>query len=218
MIKALIFDMDGTIVDNMGVHTAVWLKILAEEFNISMTRLEFQAASAGMTNPELLRLLADPEMPDTVVTKIARRKEAQYREQYAPVMEPLHGLLPLLRQARLAGVGLAVATAANQGNIDFVMNGLQMWEHFDVIVGADDVSRGKPHPDLFLLAAERLGVPPAHCLVFEDAMTGIEAGRRAGMAVVGIATSHSAEELAAQPGVSQAISDFTQFQLEDVLA
>lgn len=134
------------------------------------------------------------------------------------MMEPLAGLLPLLRQARQAGLALAVATAANQGNIDFVMNGLQMWDYFDVIVGADDVARGKPYPDLFLLAAERLDVPPAHCLVFEDALTGIEAGRRAGMPVVGVATSHSEAELAEQSGVRQTISDFTQFQLGDLLA
>jgi beta-phosphoglucomutase family hydrolase len=217
MIKALIFDMDGTIVDNMGVHTAVWLDILAG-FGVTMTRLEFQAATAGMTNPELLRLLVDPDMADDTVATIARRKEARYREQYAPSLEPLPGLLALLRQARQAGMALAVATAANKGNIDFVMNGLQMWDYFDVIVGADDVVRGKPHPDLFLLAAEQLGVPPAHCLVFEDAMTGIEASRRAGMSVIGVATSHSAAELAAQPGVCQTISDFTQLQFSDLLA
>lgn len=218
MIKALIFDMDGTIVDNMGVHTAVWLEILAEEFGVTMTRLEFQAATAGMTNPELLRLLVNPGMTDDDVAAIAQRKEAHYRERYAPILQPLSGLLPLLRQARQAGLALAVATAANQGNIDFVMNGLQMWDCFDAIVGADDVARGKPHPDLFLLAAERLGVPPEHCLVFEDALTGIEAGRRAGMAVVGVATSHSAAELAEQPGVRQTISDFTQLRFGDLLA
>lgn len=217
MIKALIFDMDGTIVDNMAVHTAVWLEILAE-FGVTMTRLEFQTATAGMTNPELLRLLVNPAMPDEEVATIAKRKEARYREQYAPIMAPLSGLLPLLRQARQAGVVLAVATAANQGNIDFVMNGLQMWDYFDAVVGADDVARGKPYPDLFLLAAERLSVPPAHCLVFEDAMTGIEAGRRAGMTVVGVATSHSEAELAEQPGVRQAISNFSQLRLDDLLA
>lgn len=217
MIKALIFDMDGTIVDNMGVHTAVWLEILAE-FGVTMTRLEFQSASAGMTNPELLRLLVDPTMTDETVATIAQRKEARYREEYASLMEPLAGLLPLLHQARQAGLALAVATAANQGNIDFVMNGLQMWDYFDAIVGADDVARGKPYPDLFLLAAERLDVPPAHCLVFEDALTGIEAGRRAGMPVVGVATTHSKAELAEQPGVRQTISDFTQLQLGDLLA
>jgi len=217
MIKALIFDMDGTIVDNMGVHSAVWLEILAE-FGVTETQLEFQAATAGMTNPELLRLLVNPAMTDDDVVTIAQRKEARYRERYAPILAPLPGLLPLLRQARQAGLALAVATAANQANIDFVMNGLQIWDYFDAIVGADDVARGKPHPDLFLLAAERLGVPPAHCLVFEDAMTGIEAGRRAGMSVVGGATSHSTAELAAQPGVGQTISDFTQLQLGDLLA
>ena len=217
MIKALIFDMDGTIVDNMGVHTAVWLDVLAK-FGVKITGSEFQATVAGMTNPETLRKLVNPEMTDAQAAEIARRKEERYREQYRDTMRPVKGLIPLLQEARRMGMRLAVATAAGNDNIDFVMNGLDLWDSFDAIVGADDVERGKPHPDLFLLAAERLGVSPEHCLVFEDALTGIEAARRAGMEAIAVTTSHNIDEVAHLPKVRQAIPDFTHVTVADFLS
>ncbi|GJM41617.1 MAG: beta-phosphoglucomutase [Ardenticatenaceae bacterium] len=216
MIKALIFDMDGTIVDNMAVHTAVWLEILAG-LGVTISGPQFQAAVAGKTNLETLRQLLNPSITEAEALEISYHKEVRYREQYRPIMQPMPGLLPLLQAARQANVPLAVATAAGQENIDFVMNGLQMWDSFDAIVGADDVARGKPHPDLFLLAAERLGVPPEQCLVFEDAIAGIEAGRRANMPVIAVASAHTPNELADLPGVRQVIKDFNQLQLSDLI-
>ena len=216
MIQALIFDMDGTLIDNMGVHITVWLEILAE-FGVKMSEMEFHTAVAGMTNLETLRKLVNPAITQAEADAIALRKESRYRERYRPFLQPVAGLLPFLQQARQAGVPLAVATAAGQENIKFVMNGLQLWDYFDAIVGADDVARGKPHPDLFLLAAERLGLPPEQCLVFEDSMSGIEAGRRAGMPVVVITTSHGPEELAHLPEVRQIIPDYTGLSISRLI-
>lgn len=214
MIKALIFDMDGTIVDNMAVHTAVWLEILAD-LGTNITASEFQATVAGRTNFETLRELVNPQMDAAEANEISLTKEARYRQRYAPFLQPMPGLLSLLKRARQADMKLAVATAAGTDNINFIMNGLKLWDQFDVVVGADDVERGKPHPDLFLLAAERLAMPPQNCLVFEDALTGIEAARRAGMAAIAVTTSHNINELAHLPQVRQAIPDFTQVSLAD---
>ena len=173
MIQALIFDMDGTIVDNMRVHTAVWLEVLAE-FGINMTPLQFQAATAGNTNGELLRKLIDPQMSEARVAEIAHEKETRYRERFRPFLQPVAGLEPLLQQAQQANVTLAVATAANQPNIQYVLDGLDLRRYFATVVGADDVKRGKPEPDLFLLVAARLGLSPEVCLVFEDSLAGLE--------------------------------------------
>jgi beta-phosphoglucomutase family hydrolase len=216
MIQALIFDMDGTIVDNMGVHTAVWLELFLE-YGLEMTPLEFQVATAGNTNSQLLRKLINAEMSDAEVEVIASKKENRYREQYRPLLQPLVGLEPLLQQARQANFKLAVATAANEPNIEFVLDGLNLRDYFDTVVGADDVSRGKPHPDLFLLAAERLKLPPEVCLVFEDSLAGLEAAHRAGMQAVAVTTSHTADEMLPLPSVQQAIADFTQFHLPDLM-
>lgn len=214
MIEALIFDMDGTIVDNMQVHTAVWLELLAD-YGITMTPLEFQAATAGNTNAQLLRTLIDPAMSDAEVRIIAHEKETRYRERFRPFLRPVAGLEPLLQQAQQANITLAVATAANQPNIEYVLDGLNLRHYFATVVGADDVARGKPEPDLFLLVAERLNLMPETCLVFEDSLAGLEAAHRAGMQAVAITTSHAPEEMVQRPSVRQAIADFTQFYLAE---
>lgn len=216
MIQALIFDMDGTIVDNMWVHTAVWLELLAE-YGVEMTPLQFQAATAGNTNTQLLRTLVNPAMSDDEVNAIASEKECRYRERFRPYLQPVAGLLPLLDQAQQANVPLAVATAANQPNIEYVLDGLQLRPYFEAVVGADDVAHGKPEPDLFLLAAQRLHLPPEVCLVFEDSLAGLEAAHRAGMQAVAVATSHAPEEMVQLPSVQRAIADFSQIQLSDLV-
>ncbi len=212
MIKALIFDMDGTIVDNMQVHTAIWLELLAD-YGITMTPLQFQAATAGNTNSQLLRSLLNPQMSDAELAAIAHEKETRYRERFRPFLRPMAGLEALLQQAQQANMILAVATAANEPNIEYVLDGLNLRHYFATVVGADDVARGKPEPDLFLLVAERLKLVPETCLVFEDSLAGLEAAHRAGMQAVAITTSHAAEEMVQRPSVRQAIADFTQFQL-----
>ncbi len=216
MIKALIFDMDGTIVDNMQVHTAVWLELLAE-YGLQMTPLQFQAATAGNTNAELLRSLINPNMDEAEVLAIAHEKETRYRERFRPFLRSVAGLESLLQQAQQANVTLAVATAANQPNIEYVLDGLNVRHYFATVVGADDVARGKPEPDLFLLAAERLNLRPENCLVFEDSLAGLEAAHRAGMQSIAVTTSHAAEEMVQRPSVRLAIADFTQFQLFDFM-
>ena len=97
--------------------------------------------------------------------------------------------------------------------IEYVLDGLNLRRYFATVVGADDVARGKPEPDLFLLAAERLNLPSEACLVFEDSLAGLEAAHRAGMQSIAVTTSHAAEEMVQRPSVRQAIADFTQFQL-----
>ena len=216
MIEAVVFDMDGTIVDNMGVHTAVWLELLSE-FGIDMNSLAFQAATAGNTNRELLRKLVDPQMSDERVAEIAHEKETRYRERFRPHLQPIAGFVPLLQEAERENITLAVATAANQPNIEYVLDGLKLRHHFATVVGADDVANGKPEPDLFLLVAERLGLQPEKCLVFEDSLAGLEAAQRAGMQSVAVTTSHAADEMMIHPTVRQAISDFTHFRLADFI-
>ncbi|MCA9955345.1 MAG: HAD family phosphatase [Ardenticatenaceae bacterium] len=216
MIQALIFDMDGTIVDNMHVHTAVWLELLAD-YGVTMTPLQFQATTAGNTNSQLLRTLINPQMSDAEVAAIAHEKEVRYREQFRPFLQPVAGLEPLLQQAQQANVTLAVATAANQPNIEYVLDGLNLRHYFATVVGAEDVAHGKPEPDLFLLVAERLNLAPETCLVFEDSLAGLEAAHRAGMQAVAVTTSHAPEEMLHLPSVRQAIADFTEFQLADYI-
>lgn len=192
--SAFIFDMDGTLLDNMGFHRDVWVEFLAEK-GIRIDAEQFSAFSAGRTNAEILRQLIGPHLSDFQVEEYSEAKEELYRSRYRHLMKPAEGLPEFLHKAREMGAPLAVASSAGCDNIHFHLDVLHLEGIFDVLVGSEDVRRGKPDPEIFLTAAERLGVAPARCLVFEDTPTGIEAAQRAGMRVVAFTTSYSSERL-----------------------
>jgi len=128
--------------------------------------------------------------------RLEEEKELIYREFYAPFRKPLEGLVEFLKEIRSSGIKVALATSAGQGNIDFTIDGIGLRDQFDVIVGGAEVTKGKPDPEIYLLAAQKLGVNPANCWVIEDSLQGIKSGQSAGCKVVGITTSHTKEELA----------------------
>ena len=189
---AFIFDMDGTIVDNMAFHTESWLAFFARRGK-TFDPDAFFRETAGAQVREILRQRLDPDIPDDEIAVLAQEKEALYREMYGPHRSAIQGFEDFVTAARAQGVKLAVATSAPPANIVFTLDDLDLRRHFDAVVGAADVARGKPHPDVFLKAAEKLGVNPADCIVFEDAPMGVEAARRAGMKAVVIATTLPAD-------------------------
>ena len=189
---AFIFDMDGTIVDNMAFHTESWLAFFARRGK-TFDPDAFFRETAGAQVREILRQRLDPDIPDDEIAVLAQEKEALYREMYGPHRSAIQGFEDFVTAARAQGVKLAVATSAPPANIVFTLDELDLRRHFDAVVGAADVARGKPHPDVFLKAAEKLGVNPANCIVFEDAPMGVEAARRAGMKAVVITTTLPAD-------------------------
>jgi HAD superfamily hydrolase (TIGR01509 family) len=203
--NALIFDMDGTLVDNMGVHLDVWRRVLHEN-GVEVEREAFYRDTAGKTNPEILRSYLGAHLHDADVARLAGYKESLYRETYRPT--PVPGLLPLLESAYRRGIPMALATSGGPPNIDFIVEALGIRPYFSVLVSAEEGLPGKPAPDLFLAAAARMGVEPSGCLVFEDALAGIEAARRAGMPVAVLTTTLSPQEVEGQTGVLAAAPDF----------
>src|SRR5512144_3014224 len=141
---------------------------------------DFFHRTAGRTGFELMREMFASKS-DEELRALVREKEAIYRELFAAEFREIAGFAAFARAAKAEGVRLACATAGDPDNIAFALGGLGMRDFFDAAVGAHDVARGKPAPDLFLLAAQRVGASPGQCLVFEDAPLGIEAARRAGM-------------------------------------
>jgi beta-phosphoglucomutase family hydrolase len=214
--KALIFDMDGTLVHNMPTHNQAWQDILAEA-GVHINLDEFNRATTGKKTPEILRLMLGPELSDSELISWADRKETLYRERYACCREPLPGLLHLLEQVSAMGLPMAVATASPPDNIPFILDHLGLRHFFTAVVGGADVQHGKPHPEIFLKSARALGVEPADCLVFEDALGGIEAARRAGMDAVMICTTIDAQEVAGLPHVLRAVPDYTFLDLYSLL-
>jgi len=213
--RAFIFDMDGTIVDNMGFHTRSWLEFFGRRGHV-LDESAFFAATAGRTGHEIIGQFLGEGLPHDHVTGLIDEKEVLYREIYAPHLRAVEGFGALVSAAQAAGIRLAVGTAAPQSNVDFTLDGLGVREQFDTVVGAADVKRGKPEPDVFLLAAERCGADPANCIVFEDAPLGVEAARRAGMRCVVLTTTLPAEAFSAFDNVICIARDFSEIDINNL--
>lgn len=203
---AVIFDMDGVLVANARFHE----RAFAEYFSQYGVRLAPEMHGRG--NNELMEELF-PDATDERRAEFTAGKEEYYRKIYQPHMKPAEGLIALLNELKTRGVPVAVGSSAPVENIDFVLDGLQIRSYFDVIVIASMVEKAKPAPDIYLKAAELLKINPANCLVFEDALAGVESAKRAGMKVVGIASSLPAERLT---DTDLVIDSFTEIKFDDI--
>jgi beta-phosphoglucomutase family hydrolase len=215
--RAFIFDMDGTIVDNMAFHVKSWLAFF-ERRGHTVDADEFFRATAGRQGHEIMSHYLGKHLTKEESAQLDFEKESLYREMYAPHLATVAGFEQFIARAKSAGIKLAVATAAPNENIDFTLDGLDLRKQFDAIAGAADVARGKPEPDVFLLAAQRSGTLPANSIVFEDAPLGVEAARRAGMRAVVLTTTLPAEAFAEYDNVIAMVRDFSELDVEELFA
>ncbi|WP_075796103.1 HAD family hydrolase [Massilia putida] len=216
MKPAFIFDMDGTIVDNMAFHTDSWLAFFARRGKTYDPDAFFRE-TAGAQGREILRERLGADIPEDEIAVLAQEKDVLYREMYGPHRSAIQGFEAFVTTARAQGVKLAVATSAPPANIVFTLDELDLRRHFDAVVGAADVARGKPHPDVFLKAAEKLGIPPRDCIVFEDAPMGVEAARRAGMRTVVITTTLPADAFREFDNVVRIAAHYDDLNVGDLL-
>ncbi len=193
MIQGAIFDMDGVLVDNLEYHIRAWQQ-LGREHGRNLSR-ESVRRVFGQRNDEMIRSLFGSPLSRDVLLLYATRKEEIYRALMAPELAPVPGLVRLLAGLKEAGMRSAVATSGPRENASLVLDGLNLSQYFDAVITGDDVSRSKPHPDIFLLAARRIGLPPEQCVVFEDSSSGIEAASRAGCICIALSTTHPVAEL-----------------------
>jgi beta-phosphoglucomutase family hydrolase len=195
VLKAVLFDMDGVIVDNLPYHVEAWL-LFCQRNGIPLTREVFYKELNGMNSKDTFEWFYKKEMTRAEVEVLEEEKELLYRAFYAEHRKPANGLLTFLQELRSRGIKTALATSAGPGNIDFIVDGLGIRDQFDAIIGGAEVTKGKPDPEIYLKAAALVGVSAADCWVIEDSLQGIASGQAAGARVVGITTSHTAEELA----------------------
>ena len=169
----IIFDIDGTMVNNTGYHRRAWFE-LCRRYGIRLDHQSYHEKIHARSNDKIVPNLFGPDVDTAFVRKIEQEKESLYRETFRPVMQETPGLTDLLDRLRNDKVPCAAASNSPKANVDFVLDELGIRDYFIAITYRDLVSVGKPHPELFLKAAEGLGLPPQRCLVFEDSASGCE--------------------------------------------
>lgn len=212
MLKGLLFDMDGVLVNNLDIHRQAF----AEFFRRYGVERTFDDLSRvfGKGNDDIMGELMPADVVERVgIRELGYEKEAIYREIYAPIITPQPGLLAFLAEADSTGLRSAVGSSGYRVNVDFVLERCNIERYFSAIVAGDEVTRCKPDPEIYLTAAAKLGLKPSECIVFEDAEAGIEAAKRAGIKVVALATTFSREFLATTDA-DVIVDDFTQVNVE----
>ncbi len=185
MSRAVIWDVDGTLVDSEEYHWLSWRDAMAAEGS-PITHEQFRA-SFGLRNDRILRGWLGPDTTDEVISRIGDAKEEEFRRLAGERgLSPLPGAAEWAARLHDEGWKQAIGSSAPRLNVEVTLRVLKLDRFFDGIASAEDVTRGKPDPQVFLTAAARLGVPPARCIVVEDAVLGVEAARRAGMRCVGV--------------------------------
>jgi beta-phosphoglucomutase len=202
---AIIFDMDGVLIDSQEAHYQSW-RALAAKYGIDLQHDQF-LQTFGLQNRDVIpRLLGGRYTPEQI-HELGELKEELYRQVARGQLRFIEGAVDLIRACRRVGLLLAVGSSGHPENIEMALDEMGVTDCFAAIVNGADVRRGKPEPDVFLLAAERLGVAPHACVVIEDAPAGIEAALRAGMIAIGLTTTHQAAELQAAHRVVKRLSD-----------
>lgn len=209
--KAFIFDLNGTMINDMDYHVRAWHRILNDMgANISLEKMKGECYGK---NEELLERIFPGKFTLDERRQMGLAKEKQYQSAFRPHLRLIKGLDQLLQDAGKKRIKTAIGSAAIGYNIDFVVDGLHIRHYFDTFVSADDVKKSKPDPETFLKCADNLHINPASCLVFEDSPKGAECAKHAGMDCVIICTQHSPEDFKSLPNIISFISDYTSFRV-----
>ena len=210
--RGAIFDMDGTLVDNSEAHVRAFARF-CDGYGIADWQEKLNDCF-GMGGDDIMRRL----LPEEVIRAkglqaLNDEKEAIYRALYAPEIEPLNGLRELLERLRTAGIRCAVGSSGCRQNVDFVLGACGIADYFEVLVSGDRVTHCKPDPEIYLTAAQELGLHPSECIVFEDAKAGFEAAKRAGAGrIVAVATTLTPEVIRAETPADLIFNDFSEIQ------
>lgn len=194
MLKAVIFDMNGVIINDERFHQEGWKRYFRKH-NIQLSEEEYKHNIIGRRARENLQYIHKRTLFPQEEEKAIHERIDYVIEMFKPHLKIMGGLDILLEELYKNHIPMAVATGAVKKYFDFIMNGLQIRNYFTVVIMAHDVTKGKPDPEIYLKTAEKLQLDPKDCVVFEDAIPGIKAAKGAGMKVVGVATTHTREEL-----------------------
>ena len=215
-LKGLLFDVDGTLVNNLAYHfVAIEEYIKREGFEL----LEpVSLRINGMHSNDVFTLLIGEEaVAKYGFERLDREKEELYREMYRPHIEPIAGVMELIKAAKAAGIKCAIGSSGRRENVQMIIEGLGLADLIDASISGSDVTHGKPHPEIFIKAHEALGLKAEECIVVEDAVNGILSGKAAGCKCLAITTTATAEVLT-NAGASLCVDDYTTLTIDDLKA
>jgi beta-phosphoglucomutase len=205
---AVIFDMDGVIVDTNVFHKKA-IQQFCKKYGFELTEEQLKTKVYGRTNKDWLTQLFGKLSTDQLQA-YAHEKEQLFRDLYAPFIKPVKGLQNFLEELVAQKIPIAIATSAPPENVDFTLDKTQLRKYFPVILDERVVTNGKPDPEIYIKTAQALKLPNEKCIVIEDSLSGVTAGRKSGSKVIGITTTHTKEELTE---ASYIIKDFDELNI-----
>jgi beta-phosphoglucomutase len=207
--KALIFDLNGTMINDMEFHTKAWQQLFNNDLGANLSWADVKKEMYGKNQEVLVRVFGPNRFTQAEMDELSIEKERRYQKEFFPHLALLPGLKELLDEAYEKNIPMAIGSAAIPFNINFVLDNLNLQHYFKAIVSADDVRLSKPHPETFLNVASLLQVNPTDCLVFEDTPKGVETAMNAGMKCVVLTTTHEAGEFSYLDNVVHYAPDYT---------
>lgn len=216
-ISALLFDLNGTMIDDMSFHTIAWKDILNNDLKANLTEAEVKVQMYGKNEEVLERIFGKGHFTKAESDRISVEKEQRYQKAFLPHLKLIDGLDAFLAFAHSKEMPMAIGSAAIPFNIDFVLDNLHIRHYFSAIVSADDVKVSKPDLETFLQAANLLNTKPENCLVFEDAPKGVEAAQNAGMKAIVLTTMHEKHEFAQYKNILGYIKNYNDPLLKQLM-
>src|SRR5450432_2761924 len=207
--RALIFDLNGTMIDDMAFHIRAWTEILNQDLKAGLAHEQVKSHMYGKNSELLIRVFGEGRFTEEEMDYWSIEKEKRYQQAFLPHIKLIDGLSDFLEKAHKKGIPMAIGSAAIPFNIDFILDQLNLRKYFKTIVSAEDVKISKPDPETFLNAAAGLHTAPKDCIVFEDAPKGVEASIRAGIPCIVLTTMHKRNEFPQGDHIKAFIQDYT---------
>lgn len=213
---AFIFDLNGTMIDDMDYHIRAWHNLINTELGGNLSYEQVKKEMYGKNSEVLTRIFGKGVFTPERMDQLSIEKERGYQKEFRPHLKLIKGLNFLLERAYQDNIAMAIGSAAIMFNIDFVLDNLSIRHYFKALVSADDVQHSKPDPETYLKAAAILKINPSNCIVFEDAPKGVEAAANAGMRCIVITTMHKEEEFNGYDNILHFIADYSDPSLDDL--
>lgn len=191
---AIIFDMDGVLVDSNPFHLRKWIDLF-QAHGIPYVEQELPKIILGPPNEVIFRRYLGENLSREQLAELSEELEENFRREIGPHARAFPGVQRFIEECHAQGITMAVASAAINKNVTFLIAALGLESYFREVLAANEISHPKPDPEIYLKTADKLGVKPADCAVFEDSFVGIESAKRAGMKCVAVASTFSAEDL-----------------------